>query len=727
MKQITELQAISEKAHIAQTYVNTWGKQVTVDEQTQLKILSGLGYDISTHQGLIESQKKMHKRRILPNVAVVTQGGESQVLLTLGKTVRLTEFHWVIVTENQQCLEGDLIPERVEDERERKGVLKLNLPSTLPLGYHEFKLYRKRRKSPHIMLLIVTPAACYQPSKLATGAKLWGPSVQLYTLKSQQNWGIGDFGDLKKLVGYIAQHGGDFVGLNPIHALFLAKPEAASPYSPSSRQWLNVLYIDVQAIPEFSYCSAAQKQVESKEFQNLLIKLRNAPYVDYTQVTDLKMQVLTLLFTAFKQQHLSQPETQRGLDFLKFVQQGGESLKYQAAFDALHAHFAQVDKKVWGYPTFPPQYQKITSSQVKRFIKNNTDKIHFYMYLQWIALSQLQSVQNYALSQGMSIGLYRDLAVGVSAGGADAWSNTDNLAMDLSIGAPPDVLGPLGQNWGLPPFNPVTLKNTAYASFIRLLRANMQHCGALRIDHILGLLRLWLIPRGESAEKGTYVYYPVKDLLAILALESQRNQCAVIGEDLGTVPPEIKQFLADAGVYSYKVFFFEVAEDGGYISPALYPKQSIATLCTHDMPTLKGFWHCEDLKLGEKLGLYPDKAQLQKLFDGRAYSKQRVLDSLHWHGYISSDIGRDAKILPMTHELSYGMQIHLAAGNSAFFCTQLEDWLEMDMPVNIPGTVAEYPNWRRKLSADLEEILAREDIQQLTDNLTQVRIQSSKK
>lgn len=349
------------------------------------------------------------------------------------------------------------------------------------------------------------------------------------------------------------------------------------------------------------------------------------------------------------------------------------------------------------------------------------------MYLQWLAFTQINDVQQFAEDKGMDIGLYRDLAVGVADSGSETWADHGSLCLDASIGAPPDVLGPLGQNWGLPPLNPQVLKATAYDAYIELLRANMRACGALRIDHVLGLLRLWWIPKGEDATKGAYMYYPVEDMLSILALESHRNSCSVIGEDLGTVPDEIVDLLADAGIHSYKVFFFETAEDGGYYSPTHYQEQSMSALCTHDMPTLRGFWHCDDLKMGEEIGLYPDAEQLKELFLSRAKSKQEILNSVDFHGFLPEGVGRDATFVPMDRYLSDALQLHLAAGSSVLLSLQLEDWLEMDKPVNIPGTVDEYPNWRRKLSVTLDDIFNRPEVNELTKQLTDIRAQASKK
>ncbi|EIF5158636.1 4-alpha-glucanotransferase [Vibrio cholerae] len=725
MNQDNALKQVAAMAKIADRYVSAWGSEAQVEDDTIRRLLASLGYDTSSDEALLQSAEKKHKKDVVDPVLVVHQGSAIEVPLYLGVSARESEFDWRLQTEQGEVLEGYLQSQIVRDERAEGGPLVFALPNDLPLGYHTLLIARKRRKAPYEMTLIVTPQACYKQPALAQGKKLWGPSVQLYTLRTQHNWGMGDFGDLKQLVADIASRGGDFVGLNPIHALFPANPEGASPYSPSSRRWLNILYIDVSSVPEFALSAEAQQKVGSPEFQQRLQKVRDAHWVNYSEVAELKMSVLPLLFAEFKKRHLDK-QTDRAHAFLKFVEEGGESLLHQAAFDALHAELHAQDASVWGWPVFPEKYRRFDNSAVQKFIEDHQDVVHIYMYLQWIADTQIHEVQSLAEEKGMAVGLYRDLAVGVADSGSETWADHGNLLQDVSIGAPPDVLGPLGQNWGLPPLNPQALQATAYDAYIKLLRANMKHCGALRIDHVLGLLRLWWIPKGENATKGAYIYYPVKDMLAILALESHRHQCSVIGEDLGTVPDEIVELLRDAGVHSYKVFFFETSkEDGGYVSPAHYAEQSMAALCTHDMPTLRGFWHCDDLKMGREIGLYPDEEQLQGLFDDRLKSKQGILDSVAWHSYLPDGVGRDATQVPMDSYLSEALQLHVAAGSSALLSVQLEDWLEMDKPVNIPGTVNEYPNWRRKLSMNLDEIFAREEVNHIAARLTEVRSKAS--
>ncbi|WP_342639424.1 4-alpha-glucanotransferase [Vibrio metschnikovii] len=725
MKEHNALKQVAEMARIADSYVSAWGDEATVSDDTIRRLLASLGYDTTNDQTLLASAQKKHKKEVLDPVLVISEGDAIEVPLYLGVSARESEFNWRIETEQGEVLEGYLQSQIVRDERAEGGPLVFALPSGLAWGYHTLLVTRKRRKAPYTMTLIIAPRACYKQPALLQGKKLWGPSIQLYTLRTQHNWGMGDFGDLKQLVADIASRGGDFVGLNPIHSLFPANPEGASPYSPSSRRWLNILYIDVSSVPEFALSAEAQQQVGSQDFQQRLQKVRETHWVNYTEVAELKMSVLPLLFNEFKRRHLDN-NTDRARAFLAFVEQGGESLVHQAAFDALHTDLHAQDNQVWGWPVFPEKYRHFDNAAVQKYIEEHRERVHLYMYLQWVADTQINEVQALADEKGMAVGLYRDLAVGVADSGAETWADNGSLVLDASIGAPPDVLGPLGQNWGLPPLNPQTLHATAYDAYIKLLRANMKHCGALRIDHVLGLLRLWWIPKGENATQGAYIYYPVKDMLAILALESHRHQCSVIGEDLGTVPDEIVALLRDAGVHSYKVFFFETSkEDGGFISPTHYADQSMAALCTHDMPTLRGFWHCDDLKMGREIGLYPDEAQLQELFTDRLKCKQGILNSVDWHGYLPAGIGRDAQLVPMDSYLSEALQLHVAAGSSALLSVQLEDWLEMDKPVNIPGTVNEYPNWRRKLSMNLDEIFARDDVNRIATKLTQIRAKAS--
>ncbi|MDA9557705.1 4-alpha-glucanotransferase [Vibrio sp.] len=726
MEEQNVIKHVAKMANLADSYVSAWGSEAKVSDETLSELLASLGYDTSSDEALIKSAGKLHKQPVVEAVTVLQDSDDFEIELNLGKSARESDFSWILELENGEKMEGYLQPQIIRDERLTGGPLVFSLPKSLPWGYHKLTINRKRRKTPYEMTVIITPTSCFKQPEIESGKKMWGPSIQLYTLRTQHNWGIGDFGDLKQLVSEIASRGGDFVGLNPIHSLFPANPEGASPYSPSSRRWLNILYIDVSSVPEFALNAEAQQKVGDSTFQQRLQEARDSHWVNYSEVATLKLSILPLLYQEFKKRHVSE-ETERAQAFFNFIKEGGESLKQQATFDALHAHLHAEDSSIWGWPVFPEKYKRFDNRAVQMFAAENDDLVRLYMYLQWVADSQVKEAQALAEEKGMSIGLYRDLAVGVADSGSETWADDGTLALDASIGAPPDILGPLGQNWGLPPLNPKVLKESSYDAFIQLIRANMKHCGSLRIDHVLGLLRLWWIPKGKDATEGAYLYYPVKDMLSILALESHRYECSVIGEDLGTVPDEIVELLQDAGIHSYKVFFFETSEDdGGFISPKHYADQSMSALCTHDMPTLRGFWHCDDLKMGREIGLYPNEEQLAGLFDDRLESKQGILDSIAWHGHLPEGVGRDAQYVPMDSHLAGALQVHLAAGASTLFSVQLEDWLEMDNPVNIPGTVDQYPNWRRKLSMNLDNVFSHDGVNRIARLLTETRQKASK-
>ena len=727
------IQQLCQEHGIESNYIDAWGNPAVVIPESKAKMLSAMGYAVDDQATLSAQIQQKHRRewlRPLPPVLVQPKSDHYSVEVRVEQQQASQLMKWQLNTENGQSLAGMLTPLEGNKvaEIELEGTLyqsyQVYIWAELPWGYHELLLTSASGDELGCCSFIVTPSTCYSPQSVLDGAKLWGPSVQLYSLRSSSNWGVGDFSDLKLLLQQLAKKGADFVGLNPIHALYPSNPESASPYSPSSRRWLNILYIDVTAIPEYSLSEAAQSLVNSAEFQGKLERLRETEWVDYSGVTKAKLDALDLVFQTFQTLERKR-NTKRARAFRAFVSEGGESLLEQATFDALQRQFYAEGVNAWGWPAWPEEYQDFSSKSVKSFIKQHKEKVDYFAYLQFIADEQLAQANQQANNSGMPLGIYRDLAVGVSEGSNELWANKDLYLKDASVGAPPDPLGPLGQNWGLPPMDPVQARELAYQPFIELFRSNMRHCGALRIDHVMALLRLWWVPRGETADKGAYVMYPIKDLLAILALESQRNQCLIIGEDLGTVPEGIFQTLQETGVYSYRVFFFERSkEDGGLFAPEHYPVQAMATLTTHDLPTLKGFWQCEDLKLGKELGLYKDEPSLQVLYAERHECKQRILESLHGLGAIPAHISHDVNWVAMSQELNYAMQVHMAKGSSALLSLQLEDWLEMEKPVNVPGTSVEYPNWRRKLSHELEDIFSRSAISTLMEQLTQARRQA---
>ena len=725
------LQQLVEMRGIETQYVDAWGKPATIAESSKAKLLNTLGYDTSSDEK-IQSQITQDIKSVwlspLNPVQVVRNTQEINLAVRLPIELVNDDHTLTVTCENGDVLTHQFTPvdqemttmAHIDDVEFHEYVV--TLPLDLPLGYHDVALSADDDEFARSRL-IVAPEACYTPNEIKEGKKIWGLSVQLYCVRSEKNWGIGDFSDLALLIEKAAGVGADFIGLNPIHALYPANPNACSPYGPSSRRWLNYLYIDVTAIDGYDDASV-QAVVSSDEFKATLEHARNVEHVDYEAVAHVKLAALKAVFDVYDAKYLRK-STKQNKAFKAFVEAGGESLDMLAVYDALQSHLKAEGKDSWGWPVFPQEYKDYYNPAVAKFKSANEQDVKFYLFLQWIAAQQLELASNKATDAGMTIGLYRDLAVGVSEGSAEIWGNKDLYCTGASVGAPPDILGPLGQNWGLPPMDPRKLYEQGYQPIIDLFASNMASSGSLRIDHVMALLRLWWVVKGDNAKDGGYVYYPVDDLLGILALESHRNQSLVIGEDLGTVPEEIRSKLADNGVYSYRVFFFEQAEDGGFFSPSHYPVQSMSTLTTHDMPTLIGYWHCLDLELGKEIGLYPTEEILQTLYADRHENKQAILDTLHGHGSIGDNVGRDVNHTGMNRELNNGMQVHMAGGSSALLSLQLEDWLEMDKPVNSPGTFDEYPNWRRKLTENIESMFDRHDINELASKLTHARKQAS--
>jgi 4-alpha-glucanotransferase len=726
------LEQLVEYRGIEPNYNDAWGRPTTIESATKGKLLAAMGYQVNDPDLLLKQVQDNSNNAwlsVLNPVQVLRIKEQVKIVVRLPIELVTDEYVAQIDTELGEVLQHRFVPidgqlanvAHIEDMEFQEYLI--DIPIEFPLGYHTLSLVIDDDVLGS-MRLIIAPPSCFIPETLTQGQKVWGLSVQLYCLRSENNWGVGDFTDLSFLVEKLAKQGAQFVGLNPIHALYPANASACSPYGPSSRRWLNFIYIDVTALDGYQEAST-QAIVNDVDFQNKLQKVRATDLVDYELVTELKLLALENVFEYQNNQYLTK-NTKLNKAFKAFVAEGGDSLQTLAVYDALQESLAAQDKPSWGWPVFPKELSDFHNPAVKTFTKNNAKRVKFFLWLQWQAALQLEQANQVAQKNDMLIGLYRDLAVGVSEGSAEIWGNKELYCTDASVGAPPDILGPLGQNWGLPPMDPEKLYAQQYQPIIDLFDANMRATGALRIDHVMALLRLWWVARGDDAKEGGYVYYPVEDLLGILALESHRHKSLVIGEDLGTVPDEIRAKLADNGVYSYRVFFFEQAPDGGFFSPAHYPEQSMSTLTTHDMPTLTGYWHCDDLALGKTLGLYPSDDVLSSLYASREKDKQAILDTLHGHHSVNDEIGRDVHNVDMSKALNFGMQVHMAGGSSALLSLQLEDWLEMDKPVNIPGTFNEYPNWRRKLTRNLQDIFDDDSLNELAGNLTEARKHASK-
>lgn len=713
--------------NIALEYTDIWGQRHVTSAQTKRALLAAMGVNVDSASALeqaLEACELAPWQQILAPVLVIWQSEEKPgIAITTDQAAG--EFDWTLVMETGEHHGGRLRLQDLETLATHPSGnwvrRQFPLPLRPPMGYHRFELSQDGRPIAKLAL-IVAPDRCYHPAVLAKNGRVWGPALQLYALRSQRNWGIGDLVDLRVVLELAADLGAAIVGVNPLNALFSHNPNHASPYSPSSRLHLNILYLDIESIPEFSECQVAQEAVNNPQFQARLRALRASELVDYAAVAEVKFTILELLYRYFRTHHLASNRP-RGRSFRDFQSNEGEMLRRYALFEALQEHFQSEHPDIWGWPVWPASYRNLYSEEVAAFSRAHEERIEFYEYLQWRLLYQLEIIGNRSLELGLSIGLYQDLAVGVDRGGAEVWANPHLYAVDASTGAPPDAFNLNGQDWGLPPFNPKRLIEVAYQPFIATLRRNMRFAGALRIDHVMGLMRLFWVPADTTPKEGTYVGYPFRDLLGILALESHRNQCLVIGEDLGTVPEAVREAMASLGIFSYRLFYFEKEANGDFKPPTDYPNEALVAVSTHDLPTLNGYWQGIDLDLRDALSLYPSQEVRNDQIIERAQDRARLRVALERQNLLPPDINvHSISVSEMTPELSRAVHLYLARSPAQVMMVQMEDVFAQTNQVNMPGsTTSQYPNWRYKLVLNLEDWSSDPRFQALTETLRQER------
>ena len=702
---------------IGRAWYDYRGERREFSIESRIALLRAMGIDAgdpATVRRALEDVETASWRVPLRSVYVVPLGGPMAVDVSVETDAAHEALKWNLTLEDGRRRHGTRDLGRAERlamrqiDGERYERLKLCLPDSLPLGHHRLSI-RIGDGPQSRCVLIVVPPHCHGPAPEATD-RHWGLTVQLYTLRSAANWGIGDFGDLEDLVVRAAKLGCAVIGLNPLHAMMPANPAHSSPYSPSSRQFLNVLYVCVPRVAEFEECAEARARVASTPFQARLAELRATECVDYPGVAAAKLEILQLLHASFHERHV-ESQTDRGREFLAWVASRGEPLWRHALYDALDAHFRRQDARYWGWPVWPEGFRDPGSPAVAAFASEHAREVEFYLYLQWLAESQLMAVQACALAEGMAVGLYGDVAVGVNPAGSETWSDQALYLKNVSIGAPPDPLGPKGQDWGIPPQDPTVLIEKAYAPFVTMVRNNMRCVGALRLDHVMALFRQWWVPLGLGATHGAYVHYPLDDLMGVLALESVRNECVVIGEDLGTVPDEMREAMQRWRLNHYKVLIFEKTRDGRYRRPDGYVRNALATVTTHDLPTLRGWWEGSDIKLRTDLDLYPDDDARSYAIEERGADRRAMMHALveaglwYWQPH--------EPVPEYSHALSRAIHLYLAKSASFLAVLQLEDLAGMTDPVNVPGTSTEHANWQRKMTTGADAILARDEIREM--------------
>jgi 4-alpha-glucanotransferase len=558
-----------------------------------------------------------------------------------------------------------------------------------PLGIHRLTLTVDAygRGTTHV---VVVPLRAYE-----VHGRTWGISLQLYTLRSERNHGIGDFADLRAVCRLLGERGASYVGINPLHATFRHDPEAASPYAAASRIWLNWLYIAVDEVAEYDGLD--------DELVETLAAVRAVAEVDYAGVAAYKDSVLRRCFEALPHN----PARREAFD--AWCAARGQPLFRFAVFEALVAKYGR-DLAAW-----PPSLRSPASPDIALFAASEDDEIGFAMYLQWLAAEQLAALADDAARH--DVHLYRDLAVGVDANAADVWADPEAYFTEVSVGAPPDVLNTLGQDWGLPPLDPRGLARAGYAELLAVVQANCRDAGALRIDHAFSLARLYWIPRGGAPRSGTYVDYPVDDLRGIVALASVRECCVVIGEDLGTVPEGFRELMETSGILSYRVLFFERRTDGTFAAPEEYPPLALATSGTHDLPTIAAWLRGEDAELRDRLGMLETPLDAERA--ARERERALLLETLIAHGDLApGEREDDVAVIVAANR-------YLAATPCAIVMAQLDDLLEERAPVNVPGTSTQYPNWRRKLATSVEALASDPRLARLCTALSKLRPRST--
>jgi 4-alpha-glucanotransferase len=680
---------------------------------TKADLLRAMGCAVDDPRALAWEISRLEAKRFRTLVPAMAAANGPRIGVDLNISARDfgATFVWTVNLESGETRSGTRssadCPEVWRGEVDGSWITRrrFDLPLELAPGRHELEV-RIGAGSACRCALIVSPPKCYEPPAVQKGRRLWGVAVQLYTVRSRENWGIGDFRDLKELARWLAPRGAGFIGLNPLHALAPADPKRASPYSASSRHFLNVLYIAVPEVAELEQCASARERMLDPGFAARLAALREAPLVDYAGVAALKLEILDLLYREFCSRHL-EAGTERATAFRSFVAAGGQLLQMHARFDALDRHFRTTLGTASGWLSWPPEFHDPNSPATLDFAAGHARDVEFFLYLQWLAHEQLAAAQGVARELGMPIGLYGDYAVGTNPAGSETWVDPNGYRLAAEIGAPPDPLALKGQGWGLPPPDPVSMESEHLEGFVRLLHNNMRYYGALRLDHVMSLFRLWWVASGHSPVDGAYVHYPLELLMTALALESARSACVIVGEDLGVVPDEMRRAMPQFGLYHYKVLLFE--KDGDrFKRPDEFLPQALATVTTHDMPTLRSFWEGRDIELRRELKLYPTQELENGVREVREHDRVALLAALADQGLKPAAPASPSE--PFSLDLAHALHVYLARSSAILAAIQIEDLLGMTDPVNVPGTDHEYPNWQRKLSAGIEEMSARADL-----------------
>jgi len=581
------------------------------------------------------------------------------------------------------------------------------LPGPFPLGYHTLHVVAggARVVLRRAVALIVCPDRAYEAPRAEGGARAAGLGVALYGVRSRRNTGIGDFGDLRRLTRWATRAlGVRFIGLNPLHATRNRYPYAHSPYLPLSSRFVNHLYLELEAIPEFAASAAAQQQVAAAA--PLLARLRATPHIPYDEADEFKERVLRTLFAEFLagcwDRAGDHPQRKRFEDYLA---REGQALEQFALFQAIDAHLIAAGECGWSWRLWPDGFRSPEGPDARAFLEQRREEVLFRQYVQWQLDEQLGQLNRDARQAGLSLGYYHDLALAVDGSGADTWARPDLFATGARVGAPPDEFNAAGQDWGFPPPHPRRDRAQGYQAFAAQIRHACRHAGLLRIDHVMRLARLFWVPDNQPASAGAYVRYRESDLFGILALESVRNRTVIVGEDLGVVPDGFRETMAVEGLCSCRLLWFERHDDGTCRAPEQYPRDAMVSITTHDLATFTGFWSGHDLLTRRAIGLFPDEPSFIRALESRRQERRRLLELLVSCGLLGPErLGSAGEPADPDGELHNAVVALLCRTPSRFFVLAQEDLFKVLDQQNVPGTVTERPNWVWRMPWTVEEL-----------------------
>lgn len=686
-----QLEILASRAGLAVDWIDANGRAQKVSPAVLRSVLTGLGHPAGSAQEIDASLQQLQQDQ---------QNHQLPPLITadVGVSVDLSRYFEGATPCEIKLEDGATLNLKLDADAK--------LPGMIPVGYQHVAIQGQH------FTLAVAPARCYSVADAVDDAtpRAWGLSAQLYALRRPGDGGFGDTQALEELARVAGERGADALAISPMHAMFSSDTGRYSPYSPSSRLFLNSLYAAPGTILGER---ALRTAIDASGLTNQLRTLEEQPLIDWPVAAQAKQKILRALYDGF-----SQGEHPLHEDFSSFRHTSGEALENHCRFEALQAERAargeSLDWRQW-----PEEWRNPRSPALTHFAEENADEIGYYAFCQWLITRCLERAQSAAKSSGMGIGLIADLAVGADGGGSQAWSRQDELLASLTVGAPPDILNRSGQGWGISAFSPEGLVRNGFRAFIEMLRANFAHAGGLRIDHVMGLQRLWVIPNDAPPADGAYLYYPLDDLLRLLALESHRHQAIVLGEDLGTVPDGLREKLSARSILGMRVLLFE--QDNTHFKPILdWPDNALATTSTHDLPTLNGWWHGHDIDWNARLDLIDSHTEMD-------WRKHREREREGLRNVLNQDPQNFREEHRETDQVLDASVRFLGHTRAPLVLLPIEDALGLDEQANLPGTTDTHPNWRRRLAHESQALLDAPDAARRLEILACARLQANER